>query len=50
MLTHDSTDKIRIEGMWRARLRAVTCCSVVKHEKRALEELPCAFRREFCTD
>jgi hypothetical protein len=47
MLTHDSTDVVRIERMWRARVPSVTCGSAVKHEKKALEELPCAFQREF---
>jgi hypothetical protein len=34
----------------RARAQAMVCLSAVNYEKRALEELPCAFLREFCTD
>jgi hypothetical protein len=49
MLTHDSTGGVRIELTRRAQAQARVCLSAVKYEKRVLEELPCAFLREFCT-
>jgi hypothetical protein len=48
MLTRDSLSGVRVELTRRVRARTLRIFSAVTRQKGPLEELPCAFLREFC--